>query len=118
MLANDRDVDNGDTLRVVAVAGRSDGVTTAVAGSQGGRFTLAADGSYVFDPGDDFASLAAGQTATTRVNYTVSDSQGATADRSMTHLESHRAMTVDARTTYVAISRARQLLPPASTPRK
>ena len=38
---------------------------------------------------------------------TVHGSQGATADRSMTHLESHRAMTVDAKTTYVAISRAR-----------
>ena len=39
---------------------------------------------------------------------TVHGSQGATADRSMTHLESHCAMTVDARSTYVAISRARQ----------
>lgn len=35
-------------------------------------------------------------------------SQGATADRSMTHLESFRANTVDARSAYVAISRARQ----------
>ena len=39
---------------------------------------------------------------------TVHGSQGATADWSMTHLESFRANTVDAKSTYVAISRARQ----------
>ncbi|AXB80617.1 MobF family relaxase [Novosphingobium sp. P6W] len=39
---------------------------------------------------------------------TIHGSQGATADRSMTHLESFRANTVDARSAYVAISRARQ----------
>ena len=39
---------------------------------------------------------------------TVHGSQGATADRSMTHLESFRANTVDAKSAYVAISRARQ----------
>ena len=38
---------------------------------------------------------------------TVHGSQRATVDRSMTYLESHRAITVDAKTTYVAISRAR-----------
>lgn len=39
---------------------------------------------------------------------TVHGSQGATADRSMTHLESFRANTVDAKSAYVAISRARK----------
>ena len=39
---------------------------------------------------------------------TVHGSQGSTADRSMTHLESFRANTVDAKSTYVAISRAKQ----------
>jgi len=38
----------------------------------------------------------------------VHGSQGATADRSMTHLESFRANTVDAKSAYVAISRAKQ----------
>jgi len=38
---------------------------------------------------------------------TIHGSQGATADRSMTNLESFRANTVDARSAYVAISRAR-----------
>ncbi|WP_420608268.1 MobF family relaxase [Novosphingopyxis sp.] len=38
---------------------------------------------------------------------TVHGSQGATADRSMVHLESFRANTVDAKSAYVAISRAR-----------
>ena len=39
---------------------------------------------------------------------TVHGSQGATAQRSMVHLESFRSNTVDARSAYVAISRARQ----------
>lgn len=39
---------------------------------------------------------------------TVHGSQGATAERSMTHLESFRASTVDAKSAYVAISRARK----------
>ena len=39
---------------------------------------------------------------------TVHGSQAATADRSMMHLESFRANTVDAKSTYVAISRARK----------
>ena len=39
---------------------------------------------------------------------TVHGSQGATADRSMTHLESFRANTVDAKSAYVAISRAKK----------
>ena len=38
---------------------------------------------------------------------TVHGSQGATADKSMVHLESFRANTVDAKSAYVAISRAR-----------
>lgn len=39
---------------------------------------------------------------------TIHGSQGATAERAMAHLESFRANTVDARSTYVAISRAKQ----------
>jgi len=39
---------------------------------------------------------------------TVHGSQGVTAQRSMVHLESFRSNTVDARSAYVAISRARQ----------
>lgn len=38
---------------------------------------------------------------------TIHGSQGATADRSMSHLESFRTNTVDARSAYVAISRAK-----------
>lgn len=38
---------------------------------------------------------------------TIHSAQGATADRVMAHLESFRANTVDARSVYVAISRAR-----------
>lgn len=38
---------------------------------------------------------------------TIHSAQGATADRVMAHMESFRALTVDARSAYVAISRAR-----------
>jgi conjugative relaxase-like TrwC/TraI family protein len=39
---------------------------------------------------------------------TIHSSQGATADRAMAHLESFRANTVDARSSYVALSRAKE----------
>ncbi|MDF1581324.1 MAG: Ig-like domain-containing protein, partial [Desulfuromonadales bacterium] len=55
-----------------------------VAGDNGGSFTLAADGSYSFDPGSDFDYLAAGETTTSRVSYTVSDNNGATSSTDLT----------------------------------
>ncbi|WP_445619515.1 Ig-like domain-containing protein [Kushneria sp. Sum13] len=78
VLANDRDVDSGDTLRVTQVNGSSTGLGQAVAGSNGGVFVLNGDGSYSFNPGADFNRLAVGQTATSTVSYTVSDNHGGT----------------------------------------
>ncbi|MFO0871040.1 MAG: Ig-like domain-containing protein [Pirellulales bacterium] len=49
---NDTDVD-GDLLTAVP--------QTAVAGSNGGRFTLATDGTVTFDPHGDFEDLAVGE---------------------------------------------------------
>jgi len=60
-------------LTVVAVNGLSTGVGQAVAGSNGGEFTIVADGSWSFDPGGDFVSLAAGETAETSATYYASD---------------------------------------------
>jgi VCBS repeat-containing protein len=66
-LAKDTDPD-GDAL----VAS----VQTGVAGSNGGTFSIAADGAVTFDPGSDFDSLAAGDTRSTSFTYTLVDSDG------------------------------------------
>ncbi|OLO06276.1 hypothetical protein BTW08_18600, partial [Salinicola sp. MH3R3-1] len=83
VLANDSDVDGG-TLSVSAVNGAAGSVGQAITGSNGGTFTLNADGSYSFNPGSAFDRLPAGQTDTTKVSYTVSDGQGGTATSTLT----------------------------------
>lgn len=78
LLANDTDPD-GDPLAIASVGGRpmtSSGVT--VAGSNGGTFTVLPDGSYVYTPGNEFDRLAAGETTTSTISYTVTDPSGAT----------------------------------------
>ncbi len=49
VLSNDTDPD-GDTLTVQSVNGLSSNVSNAVAGSNGGTFTIQPNGSYVFNP--------------------------------------------------------------------
>ncbi|MGB7346412.1 MAG: DUF4347 domain-containing protein, partial [Pirellulaceae bacterium] len=73
----DNDPD-GDTLTVTAINGSVSGVGAAVAGSGGGSFTISSTGSYTFNPGTDFDYLAAGESATTTVDYTISDGEGGT----------------------------------------
>ena len=63
-------------VAVSAVNGAAGGVGTAVAGSNGGNFVVAADGSYTFDPGTAFDRLAVGETATSSIGYTLTDSTG------------------------------------------
>ncbi|WP_454694059.1 retention module-containing protein [Achromobacter aegrifaciens] len=78
LLANDSDPD-GDPLAITSVGGRpmtSGGV--AVAGSNGGTFTVLPDGSYVFTPGHEYEHLAMGETTTSTVAYTITDPSGAT----------------------------------------
>ncbi|MCB1521352.1 MAG: tandem-95 repeat protein, partial [Hyphomicrobiaceae bacterium] len=77
VIANDSDPD-GDTLVVSAVNGVAGNVGAAVAGSNGGTFTVAANGSYSFDPSGDFDDLAVGATRTTTITYTITDNQGGT----------------------------------------
>ena len=76
LLLNDRDPD-GDSLTITEVGGDAANVGSAINGSDGGSFTLRADGSWTFDPDgnkdNDFNDLAPGQTRTTSVTYTVSD---------------------------------------------
>nr|WP_320135597.1 Ig-like domain-containing protein [uncultured Amphritea sp.] len=83
ILNNDTDTD-GDTLTVSEVNGVAANVTAPVTGTNGGSFILNADGSYVFNDNGDFEALAVGQTATTQVTYTVTDSEGGTDTATLT----------------------------------
>ena len=78
LLSNDSDPD-GDHLTIASVSSRpmtADGIS--IAGSNGGTFTVLPDGSYVFTPGNEFDRLAAGETATSTISYTITDPSGAT----------------------------------------
>ena len=83
VLANDTDPDTGATHAVNAVNGVSGNVGAAVTGTHGGAFTIAADGSYTFNPGSSFDWLAAGETTTTSVLYTVIDDKVATSSNTV-----------------------------------
>ena len=72
VLTNDTDADS-DSLTVSQVSGSASNVGVAVAGSNGGLFTIASNGSWTFDPDGDFAELEGEATATTNVTYHVSD---------------------------------------------
>ena len=74
VLANDAS-GTGDPLTVATVGGQPAGST--VAGSNGGLFTILADGSLDFDANGDFDSLNSGQTATTSVEIGVGYENGA-----------------------------------------
>ncbi|SHI45804.1 cadherin-like domain-containing protein, partial [Pollutimonas bauzanensis] len=83
VLANDTDKD-GDALTVSHVNGAATNVGSAVAGSDGGTFTLNTNGTYSFNPGSAFQSLAQGATATSSITYTVTDADGATSNATLT----------------------------------
>ncbi len=55
-----------------------------VSGSNGGQFTVNADGSYDFDPNGDFNDLAAGETRSTSITYRISDGNGGTDTATLT----------------------------------
>ena len=91
VLKNDTDPDGSDTLSVTQVSGEDgDGNATTVAagssvkGNNGGTFTLNADGSYRFEPGQDFQYLAVGESTTTTVTYEISDGNGGTDTATLT----------------------------------
>ena len=74
-------VDNdpeSDTLTVQAVDGVAGNVGTAVAGNNGGLFTIQPDGTVDFDANGDFDDLPLGATAQTSVTYTIVDAAGMT----------------------------------------
>lgn len=72
VLANDTDAED-DTLTVSQVAGSAANVGVAVVGDNGGLFTVASNGEWTFDPGEDFDALTGAETLATSVSYHVSD---------------------------------------------
>ncbi len=74
VLANDTDVDPGDTKTVVALNGT--GTLTQTLGS-GASVTINADGSYTYNPLAAFQGLSTGQTASDSFTYTMQDGAGA-----------------------------------------
>lgn len=77
VLSNDIDPD-GDQggLSVVSVNGDAGAVGNGVEGSNGGFFSIAANGIATFDPAGAFNGLAPGTTATTSIDYVVTDAAG------------------------------------------
>ena len=75
---------DNDPLHIAAVNGDPALIGQPVEGSTGGTFTLLADGSWTFDPGQDFQNLAVGETRETTITYRVADGQGGTAEATVT----------------------------------
>ncbi len=77
LLANDSDIDVGDTLTVGSVQGSALNVGQALTLSSGALLTVNADGSYDYDPNGQFTSLALGASTTDSFNYQAQDNNGA-----------------------------------------
>lgn len=71
--ANDSDANPGDSLSFALTTGPSKGLVT-----------LAADGSFTFDPNNEFHSLAAGTSESVSFVYTATDTAGATDQATVT----------------------------------
>ena len=84
ILTNDTDLDSNDTHTVSAVNGDPGNVGISVTGSNGGTFTIASNGSYIFDPGADFGYLKNSESQATSVTYTNRDNNGGESSSSLT----------------------------------
>ena len=78
VLTNDMDVDTGDVLSVSEVGGSALAVGVPTATTGGGQITINSNGSYTYDPNGAYDHLAAGNSATDSIVYTVSDGNGGT----------------------------------------
>ncbi|PCJ95231.1 MAG: hypothetical protein COA45_12340, partial [Zetaproteobacteria bacterium] len=75
---SDFDVDVSDTFSVTAVAGDIVNLAVGTVGSNGGTFTILANGSLSFSVGSDFQDLGLGETRDTTISYTITDNNGGT----------------------------------------
>jgi VCBS repeat-containing protein len=75
LLANDADIDAGDTLSILSVS---------TAGLLGASVSLDSNGDVVYDPVSALQYLGAGETASDTFTYTVTDNHGATDSATVT----------------------------------
>ena len=69
----DRDPDIGDILTVSRVNGQQANVGTQITLASGALLMLSADGTFAYDPNEQFDFLAVGESETDSFTYTVSD---------------------------------------------
>ena len=81
VLANDTDVDPGDTKAVDRLNGSATLTGTSV---EGATVTINANGSYTYDPGSIFQGLSTGQSDTDSFTYRMSDGSGASSTATVT----------------------------------
>jgi VCBS repeat-containing protein len=74
VLANDTDVDPGDTKTVVQLNGSA---TLTGTSTEGGSVTINADGSWSYTPPAAFQALSTGESDTDSFTYTMADGSGA-----------------------------------------
>jgi VCBS repeat-containing protein len=72
VLDNDTDPD-AEPLTVTEMNGAAGAIGVSTAIASGALVTMAADGTFTYDPNGQFEALAAGETATDTFTYTVSD---------------------------------------------
>jgi VCBS repeat-containing protein len=84
LLANDSDVDAGDTKSVVAVNGQPAAVGSALTLSSGAIVLVRSDGSYRYDPNGRFESLRSGQSAFDSFTYSMRDAVGSESTATVT----------------------------------
>src|SRR4029078_6754590 len=82
VLANDTDVDTGDTKALVSIGTITVNGVAATA-AQAAAFSIVA-GQIQFNPGTAYDFLPAGQNATVVVNYTMKDGSNATSSSALT----------------------------------
>jgi len=71
LLANDSDPDASDSLIISEVNGSGASVGNQIVLASGALLTVAADGSYAYDPNSQYAGLGPGDSATDSFTYTV-----------------------------------------------
>ncbi|PIW31258.1 MAG: hypothetical protein COW30_00110, partial [Rhodospirillales bacterium CG15_BIG_FIL_POST_REV_8_21_14_020_66_15] len=91
LLSNDTDIDTGDSLTIIKVGGSAGNVGNAIPvtltlpdnTTAQALVTITADGSFTVNPNGQFEALAAGQSATGTLTYTVSDGHAGTDDQTI-----------------------------------